>query len=122
MNVNFEAIEKTWFKPKNKILFTKEELELLEDVFGLAIDECPSEDIKKINELEQKIKTYSGVWFKPKKTVLDELEEYTKSEYESLNKKGVGYFARHGVENYIVGRYETLEDILDKIQEIKKGE
>ena len=58
-------------------------------------------------------------WFKPKKNVLDELEEYTKSEYESLNKTGVGYFARHGVENYIVGRYETLEDILDKIQELK---
>ena len=60
-------------------------------------------------------------WFKPKKNVLDELEEYTKSEYESLNKKGVGYFARHGVENYIVSRYETLEEILDKIQELKRS-
>ena len=57
---------------------------------------------------------------KPKKDVLCELEEYTKSEYESLNRTGVGYFARHGDENYIVGRYETLEDILDKIQELKK--
>ena len=129
MNVNFEAIEKTWFKPKNKILFTKEELELLEDVFSLAIGECPSEDIKKIDELEQKIKTYSGAWFKPKKDkkyVLEKLEEFLDKEYKYYSQFSFNTHAEFDDEEQVnrfwqeYGEKEMLFCIINKIQELKK--
>ena len=65
-------------------------------------------------------KAIEKAWFKPKKTVLEELEEYLRNEYEELKQYGADYFASHGIEHHIVGRYETIEDILDKIQELKK--
>lgn len=96
MNVNFEAIEKAWFKPKKDIIKVNLNLKGIKNLENY------------ITDLEQS------------RHVLDELEEYLRNEYEELKQYGADYFASHGIEDRIVGNYETIEDILDKIQELKK--
>lgn len=50
-------------------------------------------------------------WFKPKKTVLDELEEWLKEEYNFYDKYGTAPIG------YAMGQ---IKRTLDKIQELKK--
>ena len=55
-------------------------------------------------------------WFKPKKTVLDELEEYINKEWNTVATSPDGSF----YEGYDCCLEEMKKDILDKIQELKK--
>ena len=50
-------------------------------------------------------------WFKPKKNVLDELEEYLKNELAD---------GRSKTHLWLMGCYDEAKMILDKIQELKK--
>ena len=56
----------------------KEELDLLENVFTLAIGECAYNDINNIQKLEYKIKTINNLC-KKQKEVIDEAIEYINS-------------------------------------------
>ena len=55
----------------------KEELDLLEIVFTLAIGECAYNDINNIQKLEDKIKTINNLC-KKQKEVIDKAIEYIK--------------------------------------------
>lgn len=79
----------------------KEELDLLEIVFTLAIGECAYNDINKIQKLEDKIKTIGNL-YKKQKEVIDKAVEYVKNnlivssildgkKYYCLNDYGFNY-------------------------------
>ena len=53
----------------------KEELDLLEIVFTLALGECAYNDINNIRKLEDKIKTINNLC-KKQKEVIDSIEKY----------------------------------------------
>ena len=53
----------------------KEELDLLESVFTLAIGECAYNDINNIQKLEDKIKTINNLC-KKQKEVIDKINNY----------------------------------------------
>ena len=55
----------------------KEELDLLESVFTLAIGECAYNDINNIQKLEYKIKTINNLC-KKQKEIIDKAIEYIK--------------------------------------------
>ena len=57
----------------------KEELDLLEIVFTLAIGECAYNDINNIQKLEYKIKTINNLC-KKQKEVIDRIEKYIEKE------------------------------------------
>ena len=57
----------------------KEELDLLEIVFTLAIGECAYNDINNIQKLEDKIKTINNLC-KKQKEVIDRIEKYIEKE------------------------------------------
>ena len=62
---------------KEMIVMNKEELDLLEIVFTLAIGECAYNDINNIQKLEDKIKTINNLC-KKQKEVIDKAIEYIK--------------------------------------------
>ena len=116
MNINFEAIEKAWFKPKkdkpNDKIWENRWNELKnwliihqgwydKNTCEIMQDEPYIEDI--LNEMEDIEKVIN----KPKKTVLDELEEWVAKENEYDDYKDIVY-------------RETMGYVLDKIQELKK--
>ena len=57
----------------------KEEIDLLEIVFTLAIGECAYNDINNIQKLEYKIKTIVNLC-KKQKEVIDRIEKYIEKE------------------------------------------
>ena len=57
----------------------KEEIDLLEIVFTLAIGECAYNDINNIQKLEDKIKTINNLC-KKQKEVIDRIEKYIEKE------------------------------------------
>ena len=62
----------------------KEELDLLEIVFTLAIGECAYNDINKIQKLEDKIKTINNLCKKQKEVIdktTDIINDYLKEDY-----------------------------------------
>ena len=60
------------------LIMNKEELDLLEIVFTLAIGECAYNDINNIQKLEDKIKTINNLC-KKQKEVIDRAIEYINS-------------------------------------------
>lgn len=132
MNVNFEAIEKAWFKSKkdkpNDKIWENRWNELKnwliihqgwydENTCEIMQDEPYIEDI--LNEMEDIEKVIN----KPKKTVLDELEEWLLSEQDRYR----NYLTtRPTNDSKYSSKYATqcalaqIDVILDKIQELKK--
>ena len=53
----------------------REEIDLLESVFTLAIGECAYNDINNIQKLEDKIKTINNLC-KKQKEVIDKIDKY----------------------------------------------
>lgn len=56
-------------------------------------------------------------WFKPKKTVLNELEEWVEEKVIKSYLKGCSF-----EQTYITGKWNAYKKTLNKIQELKKGE
>ena len=59
-------------------------------------------------------------WGKPKKNVLDELEEYLKSEIKEYKKDGYDILEIRYKHLWLAGCYDEDKYILNKIQELKK--
>lgn len=120
MNVNFEAIEKAWFKPKNnfeeyiqkqcihneykvdyeyfKTLFSKS---TKEDVLMALTEKC--EEIQRLNISYYKLLCKEHM----ENNIISELEEWVAKENEYDDYKDIVY-------------RETMGYVLDKIQELKK--
>ncbi|MGN1352248.1 MAG: hypothetical protein ACI4VE_05705 [Clostridia bacterium] len=92
MNVNFEAIEKAWFKPKKDIIKVNLNLKGIKNLENY------------ITDLEQN------------RYVLDKLEEYINKEWNTIATSPDGSF----YEGYDCCLEEMKKDILVKIQELKK--
>lgn len=89
----------------------KEELDLLESVFTLAIGECAYNDINNIQKLEYKIKTINNLC-KKQKEVIDKAIDF-------INNNGEKQYNHH--DNYRGKWYspdelDTLEDILKEVE------
>lgn len=54
-------------------------------------------------------------WFKPKKTVLDELEEWLEEEVIKSDLKGCSF-----EQTYMTGKWNAYKKTLNKIQELKR--
>lgn len=65
-------------------------------------------------------KAIEEAWFKPKKTVLDELEEYLENEIKKYKKDGYDISKIRREHLWLAGCYDEDKCILDKIQELKK--
>ena len=65
-------------------------------------------------------KAIEEAWFKPKKTVLDELEEYLENEIKKYKKDGYDISEIRREHLWLAGCYDEDKYILDKIQELKK--
>ena len=90
---------------------SKEEIDLLEIVFTLAIGECACNDIDNIQKLEDKIKTINNLCKKQKK-VIDKTMEY-------INKNLILVSILDGVKTFGLNSY-TFD--YKKLLEILAGE
>lgn len=91
----------------------KEELDLLESVFTLAIGECAYNDINNIQKLEYKIKTINNLC-KKQKEVIDKLNNKINSlkTCEDKPKEDIIY-------PYWEICNETKQEMLDILKEVK---
>lgn len=60
-------------------------------------------------------KKVEKAWFKPKNTVLEELEEWIEEQIDEINLKGCSY-----EQTYTTGKWFAYINISKKIQELKK--
>ena len=81
----------------------KEELDLLEIVFILAIGECAYNDINNIQKLEDKIKTINNLC-KKQKEVIDKI---------NLIIKGLAY---GGNEDYYMENFSKINELLKEVK------
>ena len=89
----------------------REELDLLESVFTLAIGECAYNDINNIQKLEDKIKTINNLC-KKQKEVIDKAIEYINDNLTiSSILDGEKYYT---INNYSFD-YKELLDILNEV-------
>ena len=91
MNVNFEAIEKAWFKPKKDIIKVNLNLKGIKNLENY------------ITDLEQN------------RYVLDGLEEWLEEEVIKSDLKGCSF-----EQTYMTGKWNAYKKTLNKIQELKK--
>ena len=81
----------------------KEELDLLEIVFTLAIGECAYNDINNIQKLEDKIKTINNLCTKQKE-VIDKI---------NLIIKGIAY---GGNKDYYMENFSKINELLKEVK------
>ena len=96
---------------------SKEEIDLLEIVFTLAIGECACNDIDNIQKLEDKIKTINNLCKKQKK-VIDKTMEY-------INKNLILVSILDGVKTFGLNSYtfdykELLEILAGEDKEVSE--
>ena len=96
---------------------SKEEIDLLEIVFTLAIGECAYNDINNIQKLEDKIKTINNLCKKQKK-VIDKTMEY-------INKNLILVSILDGVKTFGLNSYtfdykELLEILAGEDKEVSE--
>ena len=96
----------------------KEEIDLLEIVFTLAIGECACNDINNIQKLEYKIKTINNLC-KKQKEVIDKAIEYI-NKYESI-KAYYEYIDEDGYDEYNYGE-DFKKELLDILNEVTNNE
>lgn len=123
MNVNFEAIEKAWFKPKNNFeeyiqkQYIHNEYKVDYEYFKTLFSKSTKEDVlmaltEKCEELQRLNISYYKLLCKEhvENNIISELEEWAKTckKYSSIME--------------YPDEFIKVEDILDKIQELKKGE
>lgn len=96
----------------------REEIDLLESVFTLAIGECAYNDINNIQKLEDKIKTINNLC-KKQKEVIDKAIEYIEYEMPYLQESDKEYEDINGHTYYTYKEYDGKEllDILNKVSE-----
>ena len=96
----------------------KEEIDLLEIVFTLAIGECACNDIDNIQKLEDKIKTIGNLC-KKQKEVIDKAIEYIEYEMPYLQETDKEYEDINGHTYYTYKEYDGKEllDILNEVSE-----
>lgn len=85
----------------------KEELDLLEIVFTLAIGECAYNDINNIQKLEDKIKTIGNLC-KKQKEVIDKIKKAIKGDID-----GFMTINEHGESEAILELLEIYLEILE---------
>lgn len=91
----------------------KEEIDLLENVFNLAIGECAYNDINDIQKLEYKIKTINNLC-KKQKEVIDKAIEY-------INKNQIISSILDGKKIYCLNNYTfDYEELLDILKGVSK--
>lgn len=91
----------------------KEELDLLESVFTLAIGECAYNDINNIQKLEYKIKTINNLC-KKQKEVIDRILSETKETRNILNNnRDNNMLSKSCLLSYL----EIVEDLLNEVSE-----
>ena len=89
----------------------KEELDLLESVFTLAIGECAYNDINNIQKLEYKIKTINNLC-KKQKEVIDRILSETKETRNILNNnRDNNMLSKSCLLSYL----EIVEDLLNEV-------
>ena len=91
----------------------KEELDLLESVFTLAIGECAYNDINNIQKLEYKIKTINNLC-KKQKEVIDRILSETKETRNILNNNRDNNMLS---ESCLLSYLEIVEDLLNEVSE-----
>ena len=96
----------------------KEELDLLESVFTLAIGECAYNDINNIQKLEYKIKTINNLC-KKQKEVIDNTIEYI-NKYESI-RAYYEYIDEDGYDEYNDDE-DFKSELLDILNEVTNNE
>lgn len=87
----------------------KEELDLLEIVFTLAIGECAYNDINDIQKLEDKIKTINNLC-KKQKEVIDKAIEYIEKDYSYTKRHDIPLLTK---DEQLAGK---LLDILKEVE------
>lgn len=95
MNVNFEAIEKAWFKPNKDIIKVNLDLKGIKNLENYTTD------------LEQN------------RYVLDELKEYLENEIKAYKEDGYDFSEVRHAHLWLAGCYDEDKYILDKIKELK---
>ena len=91
----------------------KEELDLLEIVFTLAIGECAYNDINNIQKLEDKIKTINNLCKKQKEVI---------NKAKSLNEEISHIIYEDFLEENVIGckyLYERIKKQLDILKEVE---
>lgn len=78
----------------------KEELDLLESVFTLAIGECAYNDINNIQKLEYKIKTINNLC-KKQKEVIDRLNFIKNRKNQGASQENINKMAIEFVNSYL---------------------
>ena len=96
----------------------KEELDLLESAFTLAIGECAYNDINNIQKLEYKIKTINNLC-KKQKEVIDNTIEYI-NKYESI-RAYYEYIDEDGYDEYNDDE-DFKSELLDILNEVTNNE
>ena len=78
----------------------KEEIDLLESVFTLAIGECAYNDINNIQKLEDKIKTINNLC-KKQKEVIDKLNFIKNRKNQGASQENINKMAIKFVNSYL---------------------